>query len=214
VVLPHVLLRRLMDEATLAGLIQHSLTSELVPIGRAALLATSQCECLRESLLAELLDGFPTSQTALQDALSDSAAGVGADLSEAEVESIAASLFRAFDAEKQRLDAAAAAEAAVEAGCCELCERRMPLTKHHVRPRSQHARLRTAGFTLAALSATIKICRQCHNAVHENLDEQSLADAYHTVELLLTHEGVRAFVGWASKQRSRGDVNHKLQVKR
>ena len=203
-----------MDEATLFGLVQRSLAAELVPVGRGELLASPAGECLRESLLAELLDAVPDSLCALRDTVSDAAAGVGAELSEAEVESLAGTLWAALEAEQQRHLEAAAADAAVEPGCCNLCERRMPLTKHHVRPRSQHARLRSLGWTLAALSATMLICRQCHNAVHENLDEASLADSYFSAELLLEHDGVRAFVGWAAKQRSRGDVNQFLQVRR
>ena len=90
----------------------------------------------------------------------------------------------------------------------------MPLTGHHLRPRSQHARLRASGFTLAELSTVLMVCRQCHNAVHEHIDEATLASAYHTADLLLGHAGVLAFVRWAAKQRSRGDVNQSLQTRR
>lgn len=203
-----------MDEAALFALVQRCLASELVPVGRAALLASPAGECLRESLLAELLDGVPDSLSALRDAVGDAAAGVGAELSEAEVESLAAAVWTALEAEEERQREAAAADAAVDPGCCELCERRMPLTKHHVRPRSQHPRLRAAGWTQAALSATLLLCRQCHNAVHEQLDEAVLADTYFSAELLLEHDGVRAFVGWAAKQRGRADTNQFLQVRR
>jgi hypothetical protein len=61
----------------------------------------------------------------------------------------------------------------------------MPLTGHHLRPRSQHARLRSGGFSLAELSAVLMVCRQCHNAVHEHIDEATLASSYYTADLLL-----------------------------
>ena len=99
-------------------------------------------------------------------------------------------------------------------GCCHLCERQMPLTRHHLLPRSQHAVLRQRGLTLAQLSVTLPVCRQCHNTLHSLIDEATLAAEFCSAEALLTHPGVAAFVAWASKQRGRADGIHTLAVRR
>lgn len=58
---------------------------------------------------------------------------------------LAAALWRAVQAWREAVDAASGE--LLPPGCCELCERRMPLTRHHLIPRSQHAVLRARGAT-------------------------------------------------------------------
>mmetsp|Transcript_6841 Transcript_6841/g.16351 ORF Transcript_6841/g.16351 Transcript_6841/m.16351 type:complete len:131 (+) Transcript_6841:1156-1548(+) len=52
----------------------------------------------------------------------------------------------------------------------------------------------------------IKCCRPCHNVIHEHEREESLAENYNTLELVLSHPQVHKFVAWNSKQVPRGKV--------
>eukprot|EP00752_Nemacystus_decipiens_P004736 g4315.t1 len=90
----------------------------------------------------------------------------------------------------------------IEPGCCSLCERVMPLTRHHVMPKSTHKRYRKKGYADAVLNRTITICRPCHSAVHRAHDAQTLAERFTTLEELLADETVGRFVAWARKQRT------------
>ena len=89
-----------------------------------------------------------------------------------------------------------------EAGSCELCERETRVTRHHLRPRSEHAGLLRRGeFTRDELSAVARLCRPCHNAVHTFIpDNRELAESYYSVPLLLRHEQVFAHARWLSRQ--------------
>jgi hypothetical protein len=142
------------------------------------------------------------------------ALSVDDSLSAEDVADLARALWRRLEAARIAADAAQLGTDALEAGCCELCERRMPLTKHHLIPRSQHAAYRAKGFSEACLAQTLRCCRQCHNALHDAIDEPTLAAHYNTAAALLRHEGVHRFVAWASKQRGRADSSHHLQHKR
>lgn len=62
---------------------------------------------------------------------------------------------------------------------CEMCERVMPLTRHHLIPRSEwkyFEKRPPAGFAESgrSLQETAALCRQCHSAVHSFADERAL----------------------------------------
>eukprot|EP01105_Mastigella_eilhardi_P026632 TRINITY_DN7798_c0_g1_i1.p1 TRINITY_DN7798_c0_g1~~TRINITY_DN7798_c0_g1_i1.p1 ORF type:complete len:220 (-),score=65.98 TRINITY_DN7798_c0_g1_i1:67-705(-) len=88
-------------------------------------------------------------------------------------------------------------------GECELCEREMPLTKHHVIPREMHERYVKKGFTKKVLNQGITICRPCHNAVHSFFDNKTLADKYNTVDTLLETEQMQKWIPYIRKQKIR-----------
>ncbi|CAM9963975.1 unnamed protein product [Scytosiphon promiscuus] len=90
----------------------------------------------------------------------------------------------------------------IEPGRCLLCERHMPLTRHHVMPKSTHKRYRKKGYSDAVLNQTIAICRPCHSAVHRTHDAATLAERFTTPEELLADETIGRFVAWARKQRT------------
>lgn len=79
---------------------------------------------------------------------------------------------------------------------------------------SCHCTRRRRGFSDKHLATYALLCRQCHNAVHSNIDEATLASSYATVERLLEHEGVWRFCAWASKQKGRNPRDVGLRVKR
>ncbi|EWM20742.1 conserved unknown protein [Nannochloropsis gaditana] len=86
---------------------------------------------------------------------------------------------------------------------CELCERAMPLTRHHLRPRAMHKILLKQGMSQDELNICAAICRPCHSAVHRTYDNETLAINFYTVSALLADEKIGKFVRWASKQRGR-----------
>ena len=107
-------------------------------------------------------------------------------------------------------------------GCCELCEREnIHLTKHHLRPREVHEKLLkrygpkgsetikkqkhstedVVVLTQEILNITANICRPCHNAVHRSHDNETLAESFYTIDLLLTSEKVSKYVKFSSKQK-------------
>ena len=81
---------------------------------------------------------------------------------------------------------------------CPMCERMMPLTRHHLIPRMMHEKYLKTGLTQDFLNTCLDICRQCHSAVHRAEDEATLAEKFNTLELILTHPGVQK---WSASWR-------------
>jgi len=86
-------------------------------------------------------------------------------------------------------------------GNCVMCERFMPLTKHHLRPRTMHSKYLKLGFTQEELNTCIDICRPCHDAVHGTRDEATLASDFFSLEKLLGLEEIQKWLKYARKQR-------------
>lgn len=91
--------------------------------------------------------------------------------------------------------------------CCELCGRgNVKLTFHHLIPKKAHRRRR---FQLRHSKEELRrrglrICRLCHNGIHDIIsNEIELAESYTTKELLLAHEGIARHVAWVAKQKVR-----------
>jgi hypothetical protein len=82
---------------------------------------------------------------------------------------------------------------------CPMCDRIMPLTRHHLIPRMMHEKYLKLGNTQEFLNTCLDICRQCHSAVHRAEPEAVLASDYHTLELLLTHPRVQKWITYARK---------------
>jgi len=85
---------------------------------------------------------------------------------------------------------------------CELCGRGLPLTRHHLIPRTLHGRKRIRrSYTGAELNSLILwVCRPCHSKIHTTLAEKELAEHYHTRERLLGHEEIRRFAEWVASK--------------
>ncbi len=93
-----------------------------------------------------------------------------------------------------------AADQDAREGICELCGRRLPLTRHHLIPRTRHRNRKTRKrFTGDALHQRILMaCRPCHNQIHAILSEKQLADHYNTREALLEQPEIHRFAAWIS----------------
>ena len=115
-------------------------------------------------------------------------------------------------------------------GTCELCERDVRRTFHHLIPKETHNRYlkkKTLPENITAIANEIgidasmsrvwlntygtMICSSCHSAVHRAASNEELAEKYNTVELLLEHPQVYAFAKYNSKQpvRNRCDRGHR-----
>ncbi|TDL23483.1 hypothetical protein BD410DRAFT_162826 [Rickenella mellea] len=85
---------------------------------------------------------------------------------------------------------------------CEICERAIPLTYHHLIPRSVHDKvLKRKWHPESMINSVAWLCRQCHSAVHGVASNEKLAREYYTVELLLGREDIQKWKKYAAKQR-------------
>lgn len=88
-------------------------------------------------------------------------------------------------------------------GLCEMCERPMNLTAHHLIPRTTHSVYRKKGYTKEFLNTCIMICRKCHSKIHSVEDERTLAREYSTLEKIMAHPEIIRWVAFARKQKAR-----------
>ncbi|KAJ7511031.1 hypothetical protein B0H11DRAFT_1845735 [Mycena galericulata] len=85
---------------------------------------------------------------------------------------------------------------------CEICEREIPLTYHHLIPRSTHTKVEKKKWhPTSMLNSVAWLCRPCHTAVHQAATNEELALDYYSVELLLQREDIQRWGKYASKQR-------------
>jgi hypothetical protein len=90
--------------------------------------------------------------------------------------------------------------------CCEMCEREIALTRHHLIPREMHERmLKREGIERNILNRTISICRMCHSTIHRFFTNKELAESYNTLDVLLSCPKVEKYAMWASKLKSGGN---------
>jgi len=89
-------------------------------------------------------------------------------------------------------------------GPCELCERYVKLTFHHLIPKAMHGKNKFKKmFTVEEMRTRgLFLCKLCHSAIHEFFpSEKLLAEFYNTKEALLAHEGIARHIIWAAKQK-------------
>lgn len=86
---------------------------------------------------------------------------------------------------------------------CALCGVADHLSFHHLVPRRVHRKR----WVLARYSRDtlrqhgIWICRLCHDFLHRQFDEHTLAREFDRLDLLLANEAVQRHVRWAARQR-------------
>lgn len=120
-------------------------------------------------------------------------------------------------------------------GTCELCERDVRRTFHHLIPKETHSKylkkktlpgnIKNIATDIGIDSSMSKvwlntygtmICSSCHSAVHSAASNEDLAENHNTVELLLEHPKILAFAKYNSKQpvRNRCDRRHRCDNKK
>jgi len=88
-------------------------------------------------------------------------------------------------------------------GSCEFCERKQPLTKHHLIPKAVHTKKRFINRhgKEEMRQRNVMICKLCHDGVHDLYDEKMLAESFTTKSDLLNDERVRKHIKWVKKQK-------------
>ncbi|KAJ6518155.1 hypothetical protein C8R47DRAFT_1172707 [Mycena vitilis] len=85
---------------------------------------------------------------------------------------------------------------------CEICEREIPLTYHHLIPRAVHAKAtKKKWHPPSMLNSVAWLCRPCHTVVHQVATNEELGQTYYSVDLLLQRDDIRRWGKYASKQR-------------
>lgn len=85
---------------------------------------------------------------------------------------------------------------------CALCERKRPLTFHHLIPKKvQKKSILLKQFSKEQmLTMGLLVCTDCHKTIHRHIDHIDLGRFYHTKEALLGHPEIGKFVKWVAKQ--------------
>lgn len=86
---------------------------------------------------------------------------------------------------------------------CELCERDwVPLTYHHLIPRSTHEKALKRGWHEEwELNKVAWLCSACHGCVHRVTTNEDLAQNWDTVEKLRSREDIQSFTKWVAGVR-------------
>jgi hypothetical protein len=144
-------------------------------------------------------------------------AGLG-DLDEDDLNSLASTISLMTGSDDKEVEPVEN-DVADDDGTCELCERYIRRTFHHLIPKETHNRYlkkKTLPANIKAVAVDIgvdpnmnrawlntygtMICGSCHRAVHKSASNDDLAENFNTVELLLQHPKIYAFVKYNSKQ--------------
>ena len=87
---------------------------------------------------------------------------------------------------------------------CQLCGCVTNLTRHHLIPASKcHNKYKQIKNEE---SNWIWICRQCHDFLHSEYDNNELRDNLNTLEKLLADEKIMKFIHW--RQKHPNDTSH------
>jgi hypothetical protein len=86
---------------------------------------------------------------------------------------------------------------------CELCERNwIPLTYHHLIPRSMHDKVLKRGWHEEwELNKVAWLCAACHRCVHRAAPNEELARHWDTVDKLRSREDIQKFIKWVGRVR-------------
>ncbi|KAJ6464760.1 hypothetical protein C8R47DRAFT_1205740 [Mycena vitilis] len=100
-------------------------------------------------------------------------------------------------------------------GTCELCRRETDqITRHHLYPRVATRKAAASGFpfTPEQTDSLVPLCWPCHCIVHRLIPADILAAAFHSIDLLLTHGGVDAWLRWARQPDHTMEFLHSLMI--
>ena len=87
---------------------------------------------------------------------------------------------------------------------CEICERKIALTFHHLIPRKMHRRnFFRRSYSREELNRGVYLCRLCHSTLHKLFDEMTLAKRLNSLDHLLAEPSIQAHARWANKQKRR-----------
>ena len=92
---------------------------------------------------------------------------------------------------------------ATRPSACELCERDwIPLTYHHLIPRSTHEKVLKRGWHPEwRLNAVAWICRACHDFVHGIASNEELAKQWWSLDRIRAREDAQIWIDWVGRVR-------------
>ncbi len=93
----------------------------------------------------------------------------------------------------------AGSQTRTENNSCQLCGRSgMPLTRHHLIPRTRHSNKRNKKlFRRDDVKQRLALlCRACHSMCHSVLTEKEMEAGYATLAALASHPEIARFVEW------------------
>lgn len=117
----------------------------------------------------------------------------------------------------------------IDDGTCEMCERFVSRSFHHLIPKETHNRYLSKGRLPNNLLDTtigaeltrswlnthgIMICRTCHGTIHRTERNEILAEQYNTLDRLLEHPKLYAFAKYNSTQPCRMRVRKATKAAR
>jgi len=90
-----------------------------------------------------------------------------------------------------------------EQATCQLCYRQRFLTFHHLIPRKCHSKKSFLRYFSKQEMKTrgIHICRDCHNFIHQQVNEIRLGREFNTLESLQAADWMQKFVAWVVKKK-------------
>ena len=98
-----------------------------------------------------------------------------------------------------------------EPGLCPICGREMPLTFHHLIPKSTHKKMRKLGYDKLFLNINgIDICRPCHSQIHRLIPLENMAMEYNTLEMIKSHPGVINWIPYIRKQKLKSKCDKRV----
>ena len=89
---------------------------------------------------------------------------------------------------------------------CELCNRIIDVTKHHLIPRSRKRR------DPEAFGPVADLCADCHRKCHATWDNAVLAKEFNTVEKLKSASELQSYIKWIRKQPSTSYFGSKERI--
>ena len=85
---------------------------------------------------------------------------------------------------------------------CQLCERNVELTFHHLIPRKSHKIkfIRKKHAQLNLNTYGINVCKDCHKMIHKIIPHKQLALNYFSKERLMQNPQLIRFIKWVRTQ--------------
>ena len=85
---------------------------------------------------------------------------------------------------------------------CELCNRNVELTFHHLIPKKNHkiGYIKKKYSHLDLNRYGINVCKDCHKMIHKLFSHKTLALEYYTKKRLLGHPKLNRFILWVKNQ--------------
>jgi hypothetical protein len=184
-------------------------------MGRAAREERSMLEFVSETVAGYVEEGSIMSKDDALSLFQDSGLSIDEDDMVDLANTIEIITKRAAGVEEEGLYDGESDEEEIDDGTCELCERFVSRSFHHLVPKETHNRYLSKGslpvnlVSIGELSRVwlnkhgVMVCRTCHGTIHNAERNEVLAEQYNTLDRLLEHPKIYAFAKYNSTQPCR-----------